>query len=308
MFESLNQLVDAARAGGPARIAVAAGHDPDVIAALKDAKELRLAEAIIVGDAQKICSMARAIGFKISESQVVHEPNEQAAACRAIGLIRDGQADLLMKGKISTATLIKAVLDKQTGLRGTRLLSQVIVFEIPGFDRLMLMTDAAINIAPTLEQKADICRNAIAVAHALGVKKPNVAVLCALELVNPDMPATVDAAALAAMNRRGQITGAYIEGPIALDVPMSRFAADRKAIDTPIVENTDIFIAPNIEAANILYRAILYFAKGESGGIVVGAQVPLILLSRAESPETKIRSIAIGALAADAERNRMITT
>jgi phosphate butyryltransferase len=308
MFESLNKLVDAARSRGPTRIAVAAGHDPDVITALRDAEELRLAEGIMVGDAQKICSMARAIGFKVSESQVIDEPSEPAAARRAIGLVRDGQADLLMKGKIGTATLIKAVLDKDTGLRGTRLLSQVIVFEIPGFNRLMLMTDAAISIAPTLAQKADICRNAIAVAHALGIKKPNVAVLCALEVVNPDMPATVDAAALASMNRRGQITGAYIEGPIALDVPLSRFAAERKAIDSPIVENTDIFIAPNIEAGNILYRAILYFAKGESGGIVVGAQVPLILLSRAESPETKIRSIAIGALIADAERNGMKTT
>jgi phosphate butyryltransferase len=216
--------------------------------------------------------------------------------------VRDGQADLLMKGKISTGTLITAVLDKETGLRGGRLLSQVIIFEVPGFDRLMFMSDAAISIAPTIEQKADICRNAIDVARALGIARPNVAVLCALEHVNPDMPATVDAAALAAMNRRGQITDAYVEGPIALDVPLSRFAAERKGIESPIIENTDVFIVPNIEAGNILYRAILYFAKGESGGVVVGARVPIILLSRAETPETKIRSIAIGILVADAER------
>jgi phosphotransacetylase len=160
------------------------------------------------------------------------------------------------------------------------------------------MTDAAINIAPSLEQKADICRNAIDVAHAIGIEKPNVALLCALEFVNPDMPATVDAAGLTLMNRRGQIIGGYLEGPIALDVPLSKFAAERKGIDSPLVENTDVFIAPDIEAANILYRSILYFAKGESGGIVVGAKVPLILLSRAETAETKIRSIAIGILAA----------
>jgi phosphate butyryltransferase len=225
-----------------------------------------------------------------------------AAARKAIGLIREGKADLLMKGKIGTANLVRAVLDKETGLRGGRLLSQVIVFQVPGFDRLMVMTDAAINIAPTLEQKADLCRNAIDVARAIGIEKPNVAALCALELVNPDMPATVDAAGLAAMNRRGQIAGCYIEGPIALDAPLSRFAASRKGIDSPIVENTDIFLAPDIEAANILYRAILYFAKGESGGIVVGAKVPLILLSRAETPETKIRSIALAILTAAAKK------
>src|SRR5438093_1607030 len=256
MFCSLNQLVDAARARGAARIVVAAGHDPDVIAALKEAEATRLAESTFVGDSQKIRAIANEIGFQIPENRIVHEVDESAAARRAIGLIRDGKADLLMKGKLGTATLIKAVLDKDTGIR-KRLLSQVIVFEVPGFNRLMLMTDAAINIAPTLEQKADICRNAIAVAQAIGIERPNVAALCALELVNPEMPATIDAAALAAMNRRGQITRAYIEGPIALDAPLSRFAAERKGIDSPIVENTDIFIGPNIEAANILYRAIL---------------------------------------------------
>jgi phosphotransacetylase len=160
----------------------------------------------------------------------------------------------------------------------------------------MIMTDGAINIAPTLAQKADICRNAIEVAQAIGIAEPKVVLLAALEFVNPDMPATVDAAALVQMNRRGQITGAYLEGPLALDVPLSRFAADRKNIQSPVVEATDVFICPDIEAANILYRAILYLARGESGGIVVGARVPLVLLSRAETPETKIRSIALALL------------
>jgi phosphate butyryltransferase len=307
MFHSLNELVEAAHALGGARIAVAAAHDLDVIAALKEAEQSRLAEGVFVGDSPKIRAMADEIGFRIPESRIIHEPDPAMAAKRAIGLVRDGKAELLMKGRISTATLIKAVLDRETGLRGQRLLSQVIVFEIPGFNRLMLMTDAALSIAPTLEQKADICRNAISVAHAIGIETPNLAALCALETVNADMPATLDAAGLAAMNRRGQITGAYIEGPIAMDAPLSRFAAERKGIDSPIVENTDIFMAPNIEAANILYRAILYFARGESGGIVVGARVPLILLSRAESPATKIRSIAIGILVADAECLRVKT-
>jgi phosphate butyryltransferase len=295
MFRSLDQMVEAARARGPATIAVAAAQDSDVLAALRQAQQSGLARAVLVGDASRIRPMAREAEL---DAEVIDEPDDAAAARRAIALVREGRAGLLMKGKIATSTLTRAVLDREAGLRAGRQLSQVIVFQAPGFDRLMLLTDAAINIAPTLEQKAEICRNAIRVAHALGIERPNLAALCALEFVNPEMPATLDAAALAAMNRRGQITGAYVEGPIALDVPLSRFAAERKGIDSPVVENTDIFVAPDIEAANILYRAILYFAKGESGGIVVGAKVPLILLSRAETPETKIRSIALAMLAA----------
>ncbi|MBI3922218.1 MAG: bifunctional enoyl-CoA hydratase/phosphate acetyltransferase [Armatimonadetes bacterium] len=300
MYHQLSELVSAAQQRGPAKIAVAAGHDPDVIEALKQAKEIGLAEGIFVGNAEKIHTLAREVGFEIPAAQILNEPDDAAAARQAIALVREGQADLLMKGKISTATLIRAVLDRESGLRTGRMLSQVIVFQVPGFDRLMIMTDAAINIAPSLEQKAEICRNAIEVAHAIGIEKPNLAALCALEFVNQDMPATVDAAALTLMNRRGQIKGAYIEGPIAMDVPLSRFAADRKGIESPLVENTDIFVAPDIEAANILYRAILYFAGGESGGVVIGAKAPLILLSRAETPETKIRSIAIGMLVVSA--------
>ena len=298
MFRNLDDLVKTAIGMGPARIAVAAGHDPDVIESLQLAREMGLAEAVLVGDRKKIEPMADAAGLHLDSGQLIHQPDESAAALKAIGLVRDGAADLLMKGKINTSVLIRAVLNREKGLRTGRQLSQVIVFQVPGIDRLMIMTDAAINLAPELAQKAEICRNAIHVAHALGIGEPNVALLCALEFVNPAMPATVDAAALTMMNRRGQLKGGYVEGPIALDVPMSRFAADRKGIETPLVENTDVFIAPDIEAANILYRAILYMAGGESGGIVVGAKVPLILLSRAETPETKIRSIAIGRLVA----------
>jgi phosphate butyryltransferase len=298
MFQTLDQLAAAAREGGPVTVAVAAGHDPDVIEAMKRAGEMGLANGIFAGDARKIRSLAEAAGWTIPDGQILDEPADEAAARKAISLVREGRASLLMKGKINTAALIRAVLDKEAGLRGGRLLSQVIVFQTPGWDRLMLMTDAAINIAPTLEQKAEMCRNAIEVAHAIGIARPNVALLCALELVNADMPATVDAAGLTMMNRRGQIAGAYLEGPIALDVPLSGFAAARKGIDSPLVGKTDIFVAPDIEAANILYRAILYFANGESGGIVTGARVPLVLLSRAEAPETKIRSIAIGVLLA----------
>jgi phosphate butyryltransferase len=305
MFKNLDELVQAALSKGPVQIAVAAGHDPDIIEAMKQAKELKLADGIFVGNSEKILALARKIGFDIPAERIVHEVDESLAARKAVALVREGKARLLMKGKINTAALIRAVLDKDGGLRTGRLLSQVIVFQVPGFERLMIMTDAAINIAPTLEQKTEICRNAIEVARAIGIENPNLAALCALEFVNPEMPATVDAAGLTLMNRRGQLKGAYVEGPIALDVPLSKFAADRKAIISPLVENTSIFVAPDIEAANILYRAILYFAKGESGGVVMGARVPLILLSRAETPETKIRSIAIGVLVVNAERRKI---
>jgi phosphate butyryltransferase len=298
MFSSFDELLDAARARCPVSIAVAAAHDPDVIEALKRARDLGLAEGILVGNGERIRALARQAGFDIPDSRIVNEPDPAAAVRQAIALVREGRAGLLMKGKISTASLIRAVLDKDSGLRTHRQLSQVVVFQVPGFNRLMLLTDAAINIAPTLASKAELCRNAIGVACAIGIEKPNIAALCALEFVNPEMPATVDAAALCAMNRRGQLPGCYIEGPIALDAALSKFAAERKNIASPVVENTDIFLAPDIEAANILYRAIVYFAKAESGGIVVGARVPVVLLSRAETPETKVYSIAIGVLMA----------
>jgi phosphate butyryltransferase len=299
-FRSLKQLVEAAVGLGRQRIAVAVGQDPDVIESLKLAGDMNLADGIFVGDEAKIRNMAEKAGLNVPAANLIHEKDATACAQRAIALVRDGKADLLMKGKISTATLIKAVLDKEQGLRTGRHLCQVVVFEVPGFDRLFLMSDAAINIAPTLAQKAEIARNCIEVAHAIGIAEPKLVPLCALEFVNPDMPATVDAAALTMMNRRGQLTGAHVEGPLALDVALSRFAADRKNISSPVVADTDIFLHPDIEAANIFYRAVIYFAKGESGGIIVGARVPIILLSRAETPHTKIHSIAIAALVAKA--------
>ena len=301
-ISSLAELVERAVEHGPARIAVVQAYDPDALEALLEAERLGLAEPVLVGPRARIESAARQVGYALRDDAIVEAASEDEAIRTAIRLVRGGEADLLMKGKVTTASLIRGVLDRDSGLRTGRLLSQVIVFEVPGFDRLMLMTDAAVNIAPTLAEKADLCRNAIEVAHAIGIDVPNVVLLAALEFVNPQMPATVDAAALVQMNRRGQISGAFLEGPLALDVPLSRFAADRKAIESPVVEATDVFIAPSIEAANILFRAITYFAGGRSGGIIVGAGVPLILLSRAEPPETKVHSIAIAILLAHHRR------
>jgi phosphate butyryltransferase len=296
MLKNLGELVERARQYGPARVAVVAAHDPDVLECMSRAEPLRLATPILVGDPAKIERAAQEVGYQVRPETLLPASSEEAAIRQAIDLVREGKADLLMKGKVTTANLIRGVLDKERGLRTGKLLSQVIVFHVPHLSRLMVMTDAAINIAPSLEQKADICRNAIEVAHALGIVEPKVVLLAAFEFVNPAMPATVDAAALVQMNRRGQITGAYLEGPLALDVPLSRFAADRKSISSPVVEATDVFIAPDIEAGNILYRAITYFAMSPSGGIIMGARVPLVLLSRAEPPETKIHSLSLALL------------
>ena len=296
MIRNFQELIEKARQLGPAKIAVIEGHDPDVLESLAQAEPLGLAQATLLGNPAKIEATASKVGYTIRPGSLIATSGEDASIRQGLEMVREGKADLLMKGKVTTANLIRGVLDKERGLRTGRQLSQVIVFTTPNIPRLMVMTDGAINIAPTLEQKAEICRNAIDVAHSLGIAEPKVVLLTALEFVNPAMPATVDAAALAQMNRRGQITGAYLEGPLALDVPLSRFAADRKSITSPVVEATDVFIAPDIEAANILYRAITYFAGGKSGGIIVGARVPLVLLSRAEPPETKIHSISLALL------------
>ena len=296
MIQNLTELVERARQLGPARVAVVEAHDPDVLESLAQAEPIGLAQPILIGTPAKIEAAAKKARYSLRPETLIQTWGEDASIRLAIDLVREGKADLLMKGKVTTASLMRGILDKERGLRTGSQLSQVIVFQVSHIPRLMIMTDGAINIAPTLAQKAEITRNAIMVAHALGNAEPKVVLLTALEFVNPEMPATVDAAALTQMNRRGQITGAYLEGPLAMDVPLSRFAAERKNIQSPVVEATDIFIAPDIEAANILYRAILYFARGESGGIVVGARVPLVLLSRAETPETKIRSIALALL------------
>jgi phosphate butyryltransferase len=296
MINSLEELVARARELGPAKIAVVEAHDPDVLESLALAEPMGLAQPLLIGNPAKIEAASRKVGYPLRPDSLLPTTGEDGSIRLAIDLVREGKADFLMKGKVTTANLIRGSLDKERGLRAGRQLSQVIVFQTPRMHRLMVMTDGAINIAPTLEQKAEICRNAIEVAHALGIAEPKVVSLTALEFVNPAMPATLDAAALTQMNRRGQITGAYLEGPLALDVPLSRFAADRKGIHSPVVEATDVLIAPDIEAANILYRAITYFAEGRSGGIIVGARVPLVVLSRAEPPETKIHSISLALL------------
>lgn len=290
---NFQQLIAAARRGDPRRIVVPMGHSHDVIEGLDMAREAGLAHAILLGIPEEIHRICAELGVDAGQFEVETVTESNVAMQRAIALLHEGKADLIMKGKLNTADVLRPLLDRKNNLRTNRSISHIILYRVPWTERLTIFSDAAMNILPDLNRKVDICRNCIDVAHAIGVEHPNVAVLTALEQVNPDMPATVDAAALVQMNRRGQISGAYLEGPIQLDVPLSRFAADRKKVDSPIVEKTDILIFPNIEAANIFLRSVTYLANAEIGGLIYGTRVPVISLSRAETPQTKLNSIAL---------------
>lgn len=298
MTRSLAELLLKAREYGPLRLAVAAAEDEEVLLAVKEAREQGIAAPLLVGQEEKIRRLAAEIAFDLSDVPVFSEPQVAGCARRAVELVSSGQADLLMKGLMSTADILRAVLDKEVGLRTGRVLSHVMLYEVSGYDRLFFLTDGGMNPAPDLKQKADIVVNAVETAHALGIAQPKVAVLAAVEVVNPDMQATLDAAALAQMGARGQIKGCLIDGPLALDNAVSPEAAAHKGIISPVAGQADILLVPDIEAGNLLGKAMTYFGRAKSAGIVVGAKAPVVLVSRADPHETKLLSIALGVVAA----------
>lgn len=270
-------------------LAVAAAHDEPVLLAVEAARKAGLAKAILVGNEAQLLALAAQHAIPISEYTVIHE-EDAAAACRtAVRLVREGKADVLMKGLVDTSVILKAVLDKENGLRDAAVLSHVAVFDVPNFDRLLYVTDAAMNIAPDAEAKKHIISNAVKVAHALGNPEPVVAALCAVEKVNPKMPATLDAQALAQAN----LPGCRVIGPLALDNAISAEAAHHKGITDPDAGHADILLVPYIEAGNILYKALTYLAGARNAGIIVGAKAPIVLTSRADSDEAKFLSIAL---------------
>ncbi|MGE5577603.1 MAG: phosphate butyryltransferase [Syntrophothermus sp.] len=297
-MQSFREILQTSRSRGPKGIAVAAAADAEVLLALAAAKAEGLVEPILIGDEKEIRKTAEQVGYSLENDRIIAARDKASAARAAVQEVASGRAELLMKGLINTADLLRAVLDKEAGLRTGRLLSHVSVVEPAGYGRLMLITDGGINIAPTLEEKVDITVNAVGVAHALGIAKPKVAILAALEQVNPKMPAAVDAAALSQMSRRGQIPGAIVDGPLALDNAINKEAAVHKGIDSPVAGEADILLAPNIEAGNILHKALVYFANVKAAGLVVGARAPIVVTSRAETHETKLHSIALAALVA----------
>ena len=225
--------------------------------------------------------------------------NVKAAALKAVELVSSGKADMMMKGLIDTANFLRAVLNKEVGLRTGKQMSHIAVFEIPGFDRLIFLTDAAFNMYPELKEKIDIVNNAVMVAKSIGVETPKVAPICAVEVVNPAMQATLDAATLSKMNERGQIKGCIIDGPLALDNAISVEAAQHKKITSPVAGKADILLMANIEAGNAMYKCLTYTTKSKNGGLLAGAAAPVIVTSRADSPESKMNSIALAALVAE---------
>lgn len=277
------------------RVAVAAAHDDDVMAAICEAKKRGIVNPILVGDEQKIREIAKEHALDISDIEVIDVPDSIESAKRAVMLIRKGKADFLMKGMLQTADMLRAVLDKDFGLRTGSMLSHVIIVETPLYDRLFFITDGGMVMYPDLKQKAELIRNAVGVAHALGVAVPKVAVLAAVELVNPDMPATIDAAALTQMNRRGQIKNCIVDGPLAVDNAVSALAAAHKGIVSDVAGAADIMLVPNIESGNMLLKAAVYLGGCVPAGMVVGARTPIVVTSRADSAQSKLISIACAA-------------
>ena len=292
------ELLEAARLKGPKTIAVAAGHQAEVMLAGLDAETAGLAEVVLVGDGTMIRQIAAEQDFDISRMEVLHYPQPQEAAWQVMKLVSDGRADIAMKGKVETSDFLRAALSKDLGLRTGRLFTHVAVFQIPEFDRLIFISDAGVVVAPDLEQKVQIVQNAIHVAHSLGISQPRVAVLAATEVVNPKIPTTLDAANLSKMADRGQIKGGLVDGPLALDNAISPESAQIKGIKSEVAGYADILIAPDIEAGNVLAKAITYFAQGEMAGVVVGARCPLILPSRSDTREAKLVSLALGVMLA----------
>jgi len=298
-MKTFDQLLKAAQKCPAKKVAVAGAQDGEVLEAVKLCRENQIADAVLVGDSPRINALALEHKIDLTGYEVIHEPNIDEAVKRAVLLVHTGKADMVMKGAVQTPVVLKAVLDKNIGLRTGRVLSHVAVFESPGYDRLMLMTDAGMNIMPTFEQKVDMVNNAVSVAKALNISKPKVAAIAGLELVNPDMPSTVDAALLAKMGERGQIRDCIIDGPLSLDLALSKESARAKGVSGPVAGEADILLLANIDAANVLYKALVFLGGAKITGLVVGAKAPVILTSRADSHDAKLVSVALGVLMAN---------
>ncbi|MGG0155220.1 phosphate butyryltransferase [Bacillus mycoides] len=290
----LEHLIDQA-AGQPKKtVAVAVAEDHEVIEAVAKAIKLQLAQFRLYGNQDKIIGMLQEHGLQTSEHiEVIAAASSAEAAELSVKSVSNGEADVLMKGNIPTANILKAVLNKEWGLRKDSVLSHVAAFEVPNYDRLIFVTDAAMNIAPDVTQKAAIIQNTVEVAQAIGIDLPKVAPIAAVEVVNPAMQATIDAAMLTQMNRRGQIKNCVVDGPLALDNAVSQIAAEHKGIVSDVAGKADILLVPTIEAGNVLYKSLVYFANAKVGAMIAGAKAPIVLTSRADSAETKVYSLAL---------------
>ncbi len=288
-------LFEKAKQGVKKRIIVAAAEDDNVLLSIKDAVEHNIIEPIFVGNKAKINKISEEIGFDVNKYAIIEENNSAKSAQIAVSEIRNGNADILMKGMVQTSDFLRAILNKEAGLRNSDLLSHIGFFEMPAYHKIIALTDAAQNIAPDFNEKIAIIKNAVDMFHHLGNTNPKVAILTAVESVNPKMQATVDAAMLTMMNKRGQIKGCVIDGPLAFDNAISKEAAEHKGIISEVAGESDILVAPDIEAGNILYKSFTFFGKGTVAAVVLGAKVPIVLTSRSDSDRSKLSSIALAA-------------
>ncbi|MBE0655023.1 MAG: bifunctional enoyl-CoA hydratase/phosphate acetyltransferase [Bacteroidales bacterium] len=295
-LKKLSQILELANKRPMKKMAVAAAADIHVLKALKHAFELKLTEPLLVGDESLIRSLSASIDFDTGPLTIIHEPDPVKACSVAVREIREGHAGILMKGMVATAPLLKATLDKDNGLKKREVLSHFALFETSFYPKLIGVTDAAMNISPELNEKVAIIENAAEVFHSLGVLKPKVAVLGPVEVVNPKITSTSDAALLTQMYRRHQIVSCIIDGPLALDNAVSPEAASQKNIHSEVAGNADILLAPDLNSGNILYKTMIFLSDAKSAAVILGAKVPVVLTSRADSEETKLYSIALASL------------
>jgi phosphate butyryltransferase len=297
-------MVEAACRVGPVPIAVAAAHDPEVLKAVERAQREGMVEATLVGDWPAMEAYAAQIGAAgwpevgqiLSKAHIVHEPDPQRAAAIVISLARSGEAAVVVKGQIKTADLLGMALNRHVGIRGRGLLTHVAIFELPGMDRLIYLSDSGVVVYPDVYQKLEIINNVVAVARLFGVERPKVAILAASETVSPKIPASIDALALAKMAEQGWVKQAMVDGPLGLELAISPRAAELSEVDSPIAGLADVLIVPNVEAGNIVAKGLLYFAHARMAGLVVGAQVPIVISSRADTAETRYLSLAMAAV------------
>ena len=295
MIKNFKELLSSVKDKKRKVLAIAGAEGEEIIEAAKRAAEENIITPILIGNPDKIKNLCTKLNFDLNSLEILGEKEPQSIASLAVELVKQKKADMLMKGKVDTPTLLKAVLDKEKGIKGGRLLSHVAVVEAKKYPKLMIVTDGGMNISPDINKKIEILKNAIEVAKKLGIEKPKAACLAAVELVNPDMPETIDASIIAKMAERDEIKDVIADGPIALDVAIDSASAKIKGIISPVSGETDIFLCPNISAGNIFVKALIYLADAKAAGIVVGAGAPIVLLSRSDSAEIKLLSIALGA-------------
>jgi phosphate acetyltransferase len=300
--EKYQRLIEAAKALQPVPTAVAHPCDESSLSGAVDAAKLGLIKPILVGPRAKIEAVAKQFKLDISGYEIVDAPHSNAAAAKAVELVRAGKAEALMKGSLHTDELMAEVVRKDTGLRTARRISHCFVMDVPTHPDALIISDAAVNIAPTLEEKVDIVQNAIDLARALRFPEVRVAILSAMETVNPKVQSTIEAAALCKMADRGQITGGILDGPLALDNAISPEAAEIKKIKSPVAGRANVLIVPDLEAGNMLAKSLSFLAQADSAGIVLGAKVPIILTSRADSVVARLASCAVAVLVAQARR------